>query len=189
MPIILLILFLLCLLTNCTIKSPINHSYPTNPIDGKKQKNKKNILLSLNDTNNELIKINWENILRPLIKNLVSIEEINFNHVFLVKKIINNTNIFIPIDIVTILIINLLRNEAVKVIEEKEIDNNAKILFNLDKEDNLESFYKEVEIAHYLNIHYILSSKIEENMNKLNISIQLILVKSGEIIWSNNVYL
>ncbi|UAJ65394.1 hypothetical protein KEC37_02015 [Candidatus Schneideria nysicola] len=186
MPIILLILFLLCLLTNCTIKSPINHYYPTEPIDGKK---KKNILLSLNDTNKELIKINWENILRPLIKNLVSIEEINFNHVFLVKKIINNTNIFIPIDIVTILIINLLRNEAVKVIEEKEIDNNAKILFNLDKEDNLESFYKEVEIAHYLNIHYILSSKIEENMNKLNISIQLILVKSGEIIWSNNVYL
>lgn len=131
--------------------------------------------------------IDWRSIMLPIVSQLINDIDISNDSILLVNIIQNNTNGDLQTWVATSELINLISSfePPFKVIDLDKL-NIARQTIGLSSDDSLESRNKALWIARHLNAKYVLYSIASGYVKYPKIDMQLMLVKSGEIIWSSN---
>ncbi|MGL9769785.1 MAG: penicillin-binding protein activator LpoB [Sodalis sp. (in: enterobacteria)] len=131
--------------------------------------------------------IDWQSSLSSLVQKMLAVEGINDGNVLLVNTMKNATNGNLQTSKATETLTNLILAGGGKfqVIDAKQL-NAARQNLGLFSYDSLESRSKAVWLARYLNAKYVLYSVATGDVQQPGLDLQLMLVKTGEIIWSGN---
>lgn len=134
-------------------------------------------------------KINWRKNLLPLIHQILILDNIQNGALILINFFKNNTNGVIQTQEATVVLINLFKQiDKFKIIGVQQF-NTARQKLKLSVNDNFESCSKAIGLAKYLNAQYVVYGIVTGNINKPAIELQILSVKTGEIIWfgTNNI--
>ncbi|AKC60556.1 hypothetical protein [Blochmannia endosymbiont of Camponotus (Colobopsis) obliquus] len=127
--------------------------------------------------------LNWEIILLPIIKQIFFISEIEVNSILLISKMKNATNGTLHTDRATTALKNIISQDDRFSIVTSDQLNKAYVALGLLWEDNLESCVTAISLGRYLGAKYLLYSIVKGDIKHPILELQLILVKTGEIIW------
>lgn len=127
--------------------------------------------------------INWKACLLDILKRVYFFDDILSDSVLLVNIIQNHTNGPIQTIKITSTLIELITENTDKyhVISMDQLYRSYREL-EISFEDTFHSYEFSMKIANYLKADYIIYSIIYENSKYLNLELQLILTKTGEII-------
>ncbi|CUX96571.1 penicillin-binding protein activator LpoB [Candidatus Doolittlea endobia] len=130
--------------------------------------------------------VDWKSSLLPLVQKMFAVEGINDGSVLLVNTMHNTTQGSMQTSKATAALTNLIENggEKFRVIDANQL-NTARQTLGLSANDNLESRSKAVGLARYLNAKYVLYSAAVGDVKQPTLNLQLILVQTGEILWSS----
>ncbi|UVK76893.1 MAG: outer membrane lipoprotein - activator of MrcB activity [Sodalis sp. Fle] len=130
--------------------------------------------------------INWQNSLSPMIKQMMSVNGINNGSVLLINTMKNNTNGNVQTGkaTATLTILTDGGNSKFNVVKADKL-NTARQTLGLSANNSLESRSKAIWLARYLNAQYMLYSTASGDAKQPELDLQLILVQTGEIIWSS----
>lgn len=131
----------------------------------------------------EINVINWEFVILKMLKKVFFYDDIINDGMLLVNIVKNNTNKNIQINKITNLLIKcILENtKKYKIIEMDQLYFAYREL-GVYPEDQINSYSFSIDIANYLQADYILYSIIWDNSSCLFLELQLISVKTGEIL-------
>ncbi|OZI14479.1 penicillin-binding protein activator LpoB [Sodalis-like symbiont of Philaenus spumarius] len=131
--------------------------------------------------------IDWQASLSPLVQQMLAVEGINDGSVLLVNTINNSTNGSVQTGKATAALTRLIEDASGKfqVIGANQL-NTARQTLGLSADDSLESRSKAVGLARYLNAQYVLYSTAAGDVQQPTLDLQLMLVQTGEIIWSGH---
>lgn len=131
--------------------------------------------------------IDWQASLSPMVQQLLAVEGINDGSVLLVNTMKNATNGSMQTGKATASLTRLIADAGGKfqVVGAEQL-NTARQTLGLSADDSLESRSKAVGLARYLNAQYVLYSAAGGDVKQPTLDLQLMLVQTGEIIWSGN---
>lgn len=131
--------------------------------------------------------IDWQASLSPMVQQLLAVEGINDGSVLLVNTMKNATNGSMQTGKATASLTRLIADAGGKfqVVGAEQL-NAARQTLGLSADDSLESRSKAVGLARYLNAQYVLYSAASGDVKQPTLDLQLMLVQTGEIIWSGN---
>ncbi|UDG79638.1 penicillin-binding protein activator LpoB [Candidatus Steffania adelgidicola] len=131
--------------------------------------------------------INWKISLSPMVQKMLRVDGINDGSILLVNTMKNATNGSVQINKATAELTELIikAGNKFRVINAIKL-NAARQRLGLFIEDSLESRSKAVGLARYLNAQYMLYSTASGNIKTPTLDLQLMLVKTGEIVWSGH---
>ncbi|UDG81595.1 Penicillin-binding protein activator LpoB [Candidatus Profftia lariciata] len=192
----LLIILSICMLVNCQGINKSNSKYIIqhqqqihnqqflpNSIIIPKEQLKLTMPLPMQPTTKIL---NWRACLAPLIKEIIFLKEIKINSIILVDHIHNQTNGNLDTSNATVVIKQILQNSnKITLISDDKIIF-AKHALGLSSEDSLGSRRKSIELGHIVNAQYVLYGVAIGDTQSPQINMQLMLVRTGEIIWHHN---
>ena len=130
--------------------------------------------------------INWNASVQPLVGNMVQSAGVNPGSVLLVDRIKNSTNGALQTDKATDAIQNALANNGKFTLITPEQLAQAKQTLGLSPDDSLNSRSKAIGLARNVNAQYVLYSNAQGDAKAPTLQMQLMLVQTGEIIWSGN---
>ncbi|AIR86648.1 penicillin-binding protein [Pantoea sp. BL1] len=130
--------------------------------------------------------INWNASVQPLVGNMVQSAGVNPGSVLLVDRIKNSTNGALQSDKATDAIQNALANNGKFTLVTPEQLAQAKQTLGLSADDSLNSRSKAIGLARNVNAQYVLYSSAQGDVKAPTLQMQLMLVQTGEIIWSGN---
>lgn len=127
--------------------------------------------------------IDWKPVILKMLQEVFFFENINNNNVLLVNVIKNNTNGKIQTHKIT----NLLINCIIENVKKYKVIRIEQLYFAYRKlgvfpEDSINSYGFSIDIAHYLKADYLLYSIVYGDVLHPIVELQLIFVKTGEII-------
>lgn len=130
--------------------------------------------------------LDWQASIRPLVASMLNTEEINTGGVLLLGSVKNNTNGSLQMRSATTALHDVLTaNKKFTVVSPKQFAV-AKQTLGLSEDDSLVSRSKAVGLARYVGAQYVLYSAVSGDVKAPEIAMQLMLVQSGEIIWSGS---
>lgn len=131
--------------------------------------------------------IDWQASMSPMVQQLLAVEGINDGSVLLVNTMKNATNGSMQTGKATASLTRLIADAGGKfqVVGAEQL-NAARQTLGLSADDSLESRSKAVGMARYLNAQYVLYSAAGGDVKQPTLDLQLMLVQTGEIIWSGN---
>ncbi|AWK44550.1 penicillin-binding protein activator LpoB [Photorhabdus laumondii subsp. laumondii] len=130
--------------------------------------------------------IDWESTVQPLVEQLVKAHGLENAKLLLVDTVKNNTNGALQTMQATDALRQAISSEHVfELIPQNQVQN-ARQSLGLSEEDSLGLRSKAIGLARYLNAEYVLYSIVSGNSDKRDIVMQLMLVKTGEILWSGH---
>lgn len=131
--------------------------------------------------------IDWQARLSPMVQQMLAVEEVNYGSVLLVNTLKNTTNGSVQTGKATAALTRLIAGGGGKfqVVGADKL-NAARQMLGLSADDSLESRSKAVGLARYLNAQYVLYSAASGDVKSPMLDLQLILVQTGEIVWSGN---
>lgn len=179
MKIIPMVVMTILILSSCTVNPP------------KKQQTTQSFLMLPHATSEPVLMppkikaINWHASFSPIAKQILSINSINDGSLLLVNNIKNNTNGILQTITATSTLTYLVSGADSKfnVVSNNAL-NTARQTFGLSADDSLESRSKAIGLARYLNAQYLLYSIASGDVQQPDLDLQLILVRTGEIVWS-----
>lgn len=130
--------------------------------------------------------INWSASVQPLVANMVQSAGVNPGSVLLVDRIKNSTNGALQSDKATDAIQSALANNGKFTLVTPEQLAQAKQALGLSADDSLNSRSKAIGLARNVNAQYVLYSNAQGDVKSPTLQMQLMLVQTGEIIWSGN---
>lgn len=135
----------------------------------------------------KLVNTDWTTVLSPIIAELIQTMAINDNNSLLISDIKNNTDKYISSTNINSAIVNEFNQQTIfKVIEQKTV-NQAKQLLGFVYDDELISRSKMIALARQVNADYVLFTTINQVPSlpdtAADISMELLLTKTGEIVW------
>ncbi|WP_047679624.1 MULTISPECIES: penicillin-binding protein activator LpoB [Xenorhabdus] len=130
--------------------------------------------------------INWNSIIQPLVEQLVNAQGVEAGKILLVDTVKNNTNGSLRTLQATDAITDVVSKKQVFQIVPKKQVYYARQALGLSSEDSLALRSKSIGLARYLNADYVLYSVASGNNEQRKIEMQLMLVKTGEILWSGS---
>lgn len=134
----------------------------------------------------KLRSVNWDSSVQPLVASLLKTDGITDGSVLLVDRIKNSTNGSLQSDKATAALQSALANNGkFKLVSLQQL-NQAKQTLGLSPEDSLNSRSKAVGLARYVGAQYVLYSNAEGDVKAPQLQMQLMLVQTGEIIWSGS---
>ncbi|MGX9275005.1 penicillin-binding protein activator LpoB [Pantoea ananatis] len=134
----------------------------------------------------KLVTINWDASVEPLIAQMVRAATVTPGSVLLVDRIKNSTNGALQGEKATSAIQNALNNNGKFTLVSSEQLAQAKQTLGLSPDDSLNSRSKAIGLARNLNAQYVLYSTAKGDVKSPTLQMQLMLVQTGEIIWSGN---
>lgn len=134
----------------------------------------------------KLVTINWDASVEPLVAQMVRAATVTPGSVLLVDRIKNSTNGALQGEKATSAIQNALNNNGKFTLVSSEQLAQAKQTLGLSPEDSLNSRSKAIGLARNLNAQYVLYSTAKGDVKSPTLQMQLMLVQTGEIIWSGN---
>ncbi|CDH07279.1 putative fibronectin-binding protein (fragment) [Xenorhabdus bovienii str. oregonense] len=130
--------------------------------------------------------INWNGTVQPLIAQMVKANGVETGKVLLVDTVKNNTNGSLRALQVTDTITDAVsRKQLFQIVPKKQV-RSAQQALGLSSEDSLGLRSKSIGLARYLSADYVLYSVVSGSNDQRNIEMQLMLVKTGEILWSGS---
>ncbi|WP_157990880.1 hypothetical protein [Candidatus Erwinia haradaeae] len=130
--------------------------------------------------------IEWSPIISNLVNKILKIDGIRADNILLIANAQNFTDVNLETTIVTMVIKeSIKKNSFFTVVTPQQITLTKKIL-KISSEDNFFEMSKVMGLARYVRAQYLLSSSIEKERGSIYLNMQLILVKTGEIIWSGS---
>ncbi|CDG20982.1 conserved exported protein of unknown function [Xenorhabdus poinarii G6] len=128
--------------------------------------------------------IQWDSIVQPLVEQMVNANGLEAGKRLLVDSVKNNTNGLLQTLKATDAITDAISSKQVFQVVPKSQINAARRALGLSSEDSLGLRSKSVGLARYLNADYVLYSFVSNHHDQRNLEMQLMLVKTGEILWS-----
>lgn len=133
-------------------------------------------------------KIDWYFSLFLIVKELILIPNIQDGSLLFISKIKNDTNGDLFSNNITSILINILSKYDKFIIIDNSKIIDAYHTLGLIQEDNLECCSKNIWLGRYLNVKYLLYSIMSGDILQPNLLVKLILVDTGEIVWSKVFY-
>ncbi|MEA9391998.1 penicillin-binding protein activator LpoB [Acerihabitans sp. TG2] len=128
--------------------------------------------------------LDWQASVAPLIQQMLGVQGIAPGSVLLINSVKNNTNGSVQTDKATAALYSALdSNHQFTLIGQNQLVL-AKQTLGLSVDDSLESRSKAIGLARYVNAQYVLYSDVSGDAKLPELELQLMLVQSGEIIWS-----
>ncbi|WP_017348084.1 penicillin-binding protein activator LpoB [Pantoea sp. A4] len=128
--------------------------------------------------------LNWDATVQPLVAQMLGAANANPGSVLLVDRVKNSTNGALQSEKATGSIQNALNNNGKFTLVTDAQVNQAKQSLGLSPEDSLNSRSKAIGLARILNAQYVLYSTAQGDVKSPTLQMQLMLVQTGEIIWS-----
>ena len=134
----------------------------------------------------KIVTINWDASVQPLVAKMLQAEGVTQGSVLLVDRIKNSTNGSLQTAKATTALQNALANNGKFTLVTAQQLNTAKQTLGLSPEDSLTSRSKAIGLARYVGAQYVLYSNAQGDVKSPELQMQLMLVQTGEIIWSGN---
>lgn len=131
-------------------------------------------------------KYQWDVTLQPLVKQMLQADGVSAGSVLLVDSVNNRTNGALDINEATTMLRNALNNNGKFTLVSPQQLSIAKQQLGLSPKDSLGSRSKAMGIARTIGVQYVLYSSATGSANQPELNMQLMLVQTGEIIWSGN---
>ncbi|NDL61907.1 penicillin-binding protein activator LpoB [Acerihabitans arboris] len=128
--------------------------------------------------------LDWQASVDPLVKQMLGAQGIAPGSVLLINSMKNNTNGSVQTGKATAALYSALASNSTFTVISQEQMASAKQTLGLSVDDSLESRSKAVGLARYVNAQYVLYSDANGDAKQPEIEMQLMLVQSGEIVWS-----
>jgi uncharacterized proteobacterial lipoprotein len=178
------------MLTGCVVKqqtpAPVEPTQPTTPTQPEQPPVQPVPPPETVPQPPKLKTINWNASVQPLVGNMVQSAGVNPGSVLLVDRIKNSTNGALQSDKATDAIQNALANNGKFTLVTPEQLAQAKQTLGLSADDSLNSRSKAIGLARNVNAQYVLYSSAQGDVKAPTLQMQLMLVQTGEIIWSGN---
>lgn len=130
--------------------------------------------------------LDWPGSLQPLIDQMLKVEGVTPGSVLLLDTVKNSTNGSLQITQATSALYQVLAsNQVFALVPEAQLAS-AKQTLGLSAEDSLGLRSKAIGLARMVNAQYVLYSDVSGDVNAPQLEMQLMLVQTGEIIWSGN---
>lgn len=130
--------------------------------------------------------INWPASVSPLVAQMLKTDGITAGSVLLVDNVKNSTNGSLQSAKATAALQSSLANNAQFTLVTSQQLAVAKQTLGLSAEDSLVSRSKAIGLARYVGAQYVLYSNAEGDVKSPTLQMQLMLVQTGEIIWSGS---
>ncbi|WP_345831332.1 penicillin-binding protein activator LpoB [Erwinia sp. HDF1-3R] len=130
--------------------------------------------------------INWDASVTPLVAQMLKADGVTAGSVLLVDNVKNSTNGSLQSSKATGALQNALANNTQFTLVTPQQLATAKQTLGLSAEDSLGSRSKAVGLARYVGAQYVLYSNAEGDVKSPTLQMQLMLVQTGEIIWSGS---
>lgn len=129
--------------------------------------------------------INWDASVQPLVAQMLrSSSSAAPGSVLMVDRIKNSTNGALQSEKATDAIQNALANNGKFTLVTSDQLAQAKQTLGLSPDDSLNSRSKAIGLARTLNAQYVLYSTAQGDVKTPTLQMQLMLVQTGEIVWS-----
>ena len=178
------------MLTGCVIKqqtpAPVEPTQPTTPTQPVPPPTQPQQPPETVPQPPKLKTINWSASVQPLVANMVQSAGVNPGSVLMVDRIKNSTNGALQSDKATDAIQNALANNGKFTLVTPDQLAQAKQALGLSADDSLNSRSKAIGLARNVNAQYVLYSNAAGDVKSPTLQMQLMLVQTGEIIWSGN---
>ena len=130
--------------------------------------------------------INWDASVTPLVAQMLKADGITAGSVLLIDGVKNSTNGSLQRAKATAALQSALQNNTQFKLVTPEQLATAKQTLGLSAEDSLGSRSKAVGLARYVGAQYVLYTNAKGDVKSPTLQMQLMLVQTGEIIWSGN---
>lgn len=144
---------------------PIEHQEPTTPEPKVRQ-------------------YDWSGAMQPMVGKMLQAGGVNPGSVLLVDSVNNRTNGSLQTASATEALRNALANNNTFTLVSAQQLSMAKQQLGLSPQDSLGTRSKAIGIARNVGAHYVLYTNAGGNVNSPTLQMQLMLVQTGEIIWS-----
>lgn len=134
----------------------------------------------------KLQQLDWLGSVQPLVNDMLKTDGVSTGSVLLLDSVKNNTNGALQISQATAALHQALAsNQTFSIVPEAQLAS-AKQTLGLSAEDSLGSRSKAIGLARIVNAQYVLYSDVSGDVKAPVMDMQLMLVQSGEIVWSGN---
>ncbi|NHB96088.1 penicillin-binding protein activator LpoB [Photorhabdus stackebrandtii] len=130
--------------------------------------------------------IDWEGTVQPLIEQMVKANGLGNGKLLLVDTVKNNTNGVLQTMQATDVLRQTVSSKGIFELVPQNQVQSARQSLGLSEEDSLGLRSKAIGLARYLNADYVLYSIVSGNSDKRDIVMQLMIVQTGEILWSGH---
>lgn len=130
--------------------------------------------------------INWSASVAPLVAQMLKADGVTAGSVLLVDNVKNSTNGSLQSASATAALQGALANNHQFTLVTPQQLAVAKQTLGLSAEDSLVSRSKAIGLARYVGAQYVLYSNAEGDVKSPDLQMQLMLVQTGEIIWSGS---
>lgn len=126
----------------------------------------------------------WNGAMQPMVAKMLQADGVTSGSVLLVDSVNNRTNGSLNASDATETLRNALANNGKFTLVSAQQLSMAKQQLGLSPQDSLGTRSKAIGIARNVGAHYVLYSSAAGNVNAPSLQMQLMLVQTGEIIWS-----
>ncbi|EAA8441072.1 penicillin-binding protein activator LpoB [Salmonella enterica] len=126
----------------------------------------------------------WNGAMQPLVSKMLQADGVTAGSVLLVDSVNNRTNGSLNANEATETLRNALANNGKFTLVSVQQLSMAKQQLGLSPQDSLGTRSKAIGIARNVGAQYVLYSSASGNVNAPALQMQLMLVQTGEIIWS-----
>ncbi|WP_239553004.1 penicillin-binding protein activator LpoB [Pantoea coffeiphila] len=130
--------------------------------------------------------INWQASVSPLVAQMLKADGVTAGSVLLVDNVKNSTNGSLQSAKATAALQSELANNSQFTLVTPQQLAVAKQTLGLSAEDSLVSRSKAIGLARYVGAQYVLYSNAQGDVKAPELQMQLMLVQTGEIIWSGS---
>lgn len=130
--------------------------------------------------------MNWRVPLQPLVQQLLAVPSIPSGSLLFINAPQNQTNGTISTVNISQALLALLQHNALFALVPANQVMQAKQALGIAADDVLGTRSKAMALARYLQAPYLLYSQVQGNHASPTIQMQLMLVNTGEILWTGN---
>ncbi|MEH0876251.1 penicillin-binding protein activator LpoB [Pectobacterium cacticida] len=130
--------------------------------------------------------LNWQASVNPLVAQMLKADGVTPGSILLVNSVKNNTNGALPMAKATGALYDALSSANVFTLVPREQLAAAKQTLGLSVDDSLGSRSKAIGLARYVGAQYVLYSDVSGDVKSPQLDMQLMLVQTGEIVWSGS---
>lgn len=130
--------------------------------------------------------LDWLGSVQPLVSQMLKADGVTPGSVLLLDSVKNNTNGSLQIAKATSALHQALdSNQTFTIVPQAQL-SSAKQTLGLSAEDSLGSRSKAIGLARIVSAQYVLYSDVSGDVKSPTMEMQLMLVQTGEIVWSGN---
>ncbi|MFC3395285.1 penicillin-binding protein activator LpoB [Brenneria rubrifaciens] len=130
--------------------------------------------------------LNWEASINPLVAQMLKANGVTQGSILLPDSVKNNTNGSLQTEKANNALYSALSSGNAFTLVPREQLAVAKQTLGLSVDDSLGSRSKAIGLARYVGAQYVLYSDVSGDVKSPQIDMQLMLVQTGEIVWSGN---